>query len=707
MSHTQKQVNTEIQAQQFMDRLRERKKGVVAYAAQMLDEEGQKPVISSTELEAVYDFFLRMPGLQEQLANLEPGAPTGLVFMYKDAENENLARSAEILITEHGPELIIRTGNKLPGFSADQKNPDLKREPGAPVEGAKKARRFAFRVDEEIPRAKARLQIELTLMEAMGTNDLQQIQMVINKWQAIQAEYHDVRKYYALLPAEEAASAREEYQIFAAIVNQTKEFYAEVQKISAIDPDKQCKYLDHPTLGSIYTHGKTTRKGYDESSLAMNVYSDLCISNLDLITLDPDLATVKDKRAAFRQKFSDPQDQSFIDNLEYAGDILKGLEFMHARNLLHLDIKPGNFLLDRDAKTKKLFVKLTDYGTATFADDEARLLDMYTGTPAFWGREDPNNPRSPFVEEGQPMTDMNTLMKGKADDMLATGISLYILLTGEYPRFNEYIDLDHRAMLAERPNPADYAEGEQSVVYKIRLKGYEKDLQKYENTGLPLLREQAAYTQQVLAANPLLAGLLDLNRARRLTATAALQEFDKQGGKLHFIAKPPSLKDAEARAAQPNVNVETASDNSSVVVNANPGEAEPINTESLPPLPKRKQSMAAMIFSCFPQRQVQPFNQLRIDSLLKNIDTLHQVMEEAIATSAVTPGAKGRENESEVSVKAARSDYVEQTKSDFAELRQILNDHGPNIEPEEKRRINELIKEFDTLKPRRFSFRKS
>ena len=50
-------------------------------------------------------------------------------------------------------------------------------------------------------------------------------------------------------------------------------------------------------------------------------------------------------------------DEGVIANIGYR--VLKGLEFLHKRNILHRDIKPSNLLINRDGD-----VKISDFGIA-------------------------------------------------------------------------------------------------------------------------------------------------------------------------------------------------------------------------------------------------------------------------------------------------------------------------------------------------------
>jgi len=119
-------------------------------------------------------------------------------------------------------------------------------------------------------------------------------------------------------------------------------------------------------------------------------------------------------------------------------EIARGLEYTHAQNIIHRDIKPGNVLISYSGD-----VKLIDFGVAK--DDTSTRLTMtglIVGTPAYM---------SPEQATGEPLSPQS--------DLYALGTLLYELLTGIKPFTGEHHTeilakiTSNRYTPAERINP--------------------------------------------------------------------------------------------------------------------------------------------------------------------------------------------------------------------------------------------------------------
>jgi serine/threonine protein kinase len=111
--------------------------------------------------------------------------------------------------------------------------------------------------------------------------------------------------------------------------------------------------------------------------------------------------------------------------------MLEGLQFIHARGIVHRDVKPDNFLLEDGTKfSKDAVVKLCDFGLAAAMprklEGKDRLLHRSSASPltTICGT-------APYMAP-----EMVTKRKGGYDtavDVWAVGVSAYLMLFGEYP----------------------------------------------------------------------------------------------------------------------------------------------------------------------------------------------------------------------------------------------------------------------------------
>lgn len=99
-----------------------------------------------------------------------------------------------------------------------------------------------------------------------------------------------------------------------------------------------------------------------------------------------------------------------------ATELLRSLAHVHAREVLHLDIKPDNVQIVRDGHGR-LFPKLLDFGIArALGEEDDEPEGTLTGTPRYMAPEQFG--RGPI---------------GPAADLYALGLLLYTMLTGEPP----------------------------------------------------------------------------------------------------------------------------------------------------------------------------------------------------------------------------------------------------------------------------------
>ncbi|KAK9279728.1 hypothetical protein L1049_013410 [Liquidambar formosana] len=97
---------------------------------------------------------------------------------------------------------------------------------------------------------------------------------------------------------------------------------------------------------------------------------------------------------------------------KYLRDIVSGLMYLHAHNIVHGDIKPDNLLVTRTGT-----VKIGDFSVSQVFEDDNDVLRRSPGTPVFTA----------------PECCLGLTYRGKAADTWAVGVTLYCMVLGQYP----------------------------------------------------------------------------------------------------------------------------------------------------------------------------------------------------------------------------------------------------------------------------------
>ncbi|XP_051195527.1 serine/threonine-protein kinase GRIK1 [Lolium perenne] len=97
---------------------------------------------------------------------------------------------------------------------------------------------------------------------------------------------------------------------------------------------------------------------------------------------------------------------------KYLRDIISGLMYLHAHNIIHGDIKPDNLLVTSTGN-----VKIGDFSVSQIFEDDDDMLWRSPGTPVFTA----------------PECCQGSAYHGRAADTWAVGVTLYCMITGRYP----------------------------------------------------------------------------------------------------------------------------------------------------------------------------------------------------------------------------------------------------------------------------------
>ncbi|XP_056365896.1 death-associated protein kinase 2-like isoform X2 [Oenanthe melanoleuca] len=100
--------------------------------------------------------------------------------------------------------------------------------------------------------------------------------------------------------------------------------------------------------------------------------------------------------------------------IEFLGQILSGVQYLHARLIAHFDLKPENIML-QEKDVPKPWIKIIDFGLAQQLEDGTTFKSL-CGTPQYI---------APEVINYEPLS--------PATDMWSIGVITYILLSGLSP----------------------------------------------------------------------------------------------------------------------------------------------------------------------------------------------------------------------------------------------------------------------------------
>ncbi|CEP07308.1 hypothetical protein [Parasitella parasitica] len=133
----------------------------------------------------------------------------------------------------------------------------------------------------------------------------------------------------------------------------------------------------------------------------------------------------------------------------YFKEIMLGIEYLHANDIVHRDIKPDNLLL-----SKEKVLKIVDFGVSEMFVKGNDKLKKSAGSPAFMA------PELCIARHGE--------VSGKATDIWSMGVTLYCMIYGKTP-FTSGNLLELYEMIKEAPIEygGDHSENLLDLFHKI------------------------------------------------------------------------------------------------------------------------------------------------------------------------------------------------------------------------------------------------
>jgi serine/threonine-protein kinase len=192
------------------------------------------------------------------------------------------------------------------------------------------------------------------------------------------------------------------------------------------------------------------------------------------------------------------------------GQLLRALEYAHARGVVHRDIKPANILITADAQ-----VKITDFGIAKIESSTLTQVGAVIGTPSYM---------SPEQFKGESVD-------GRSD-LFAVGIVLYQMLTGTRPFAGAASNVMHQIIHEDPVAPSVRKPGLHPAFDAVLRKAMAKRMEDRYPTAHAFLQ---ALTEAHL----------------QHTGGLPLTEEDNERTVLAFQRPPPAAEPARAASTSP------------------------------------------------------------------------------------------------------------------------------------------------------------
>ncbi|GAB4519229.1 MAG: hypothetical protein OHK0046_27760 [Anaerolineae bacterium] len=230
--------------------------------------------------------------------------------------------------------------------------------------------------------------------------------------------------------------------------------------------DIQCEIvtlvkLSHPNIVSIR---------------AAHHFTDYCLMVMDLIRGSSLSSILEQIRGNIRLDL-----QTVVNGMQ---QVAEALDYIHQQDVLHLDLKPTNILLNPVPNRPVPLFMLGDFGISCFVKPDGLGVPMHEGTPPYMSPEH-------FGIDGR--------VPDKRADIYSLGVTLYELVVGERPFTAEtYADLIRLHAYQPPRRPSASVPDIPPVLDEIILRALAKDPNaRYQTAG-----EMAAHLAQAAALLP-------------------------------------------------------------------------------------------------------------------------------------------------------------------------------------------------------------
>ena len=212
--------------------------------------------------------------------------------------------------------------------------------------------------------------------------------------------------------------------------------------------------------------------------------------------------------------------------VDYLLQICSGLQYAHAKDVVHQDIKPGNIYIQPTGK-----VKILDFGLASPCGRESD----FTGTPFYMSPEQ-----------------IDCLPVDARTDIFALGLTAYEMLTGQRP-FSEVDawDVMNMRLKHDIPDPSELTPDLPEALRKFVLKACARDMgRRYQNAGeviedlKPLADELGLQKREVSSGNRKMATMfLMYNDEHQPELNRMMNEFCEKVNELGVSCKAADFKE--------------------------------------------------------------------------------------------------------------------------------------------------------------------